>query len=331
VVSFAHPLALLLLLTVPPLLWHWRSRSRGGWQVSDTRPLDFPASPRVRWARRGGLWLRGAGLVLLVVALAGPRWPDLRSRVPVDGIAIAMVLDVSGSMAEQDFPWDGGKISRLDGVKRVFRRFVAGEADAGLPGRRSDLIALVVFATHPETVCPLTLDHAALLKILETQQARVSALEATTNPGDAILWGLNLLNQAPVKRKVLVFLTDGESNVPGKLKPRQAAQIAANLGIAIHAIDASPEPGDKESPGDIVRARETMKALATMTKGECFRARDGEGLARAYERIDQLERSAIESFQYRRWREGWLPFALLGLGCWSVLLVLESTRWRTLP
>ncbi len=332
--SFAHPLALLLLLTAPLLLRHWRRRSRGGWQVSDTRPLDFPASPRARWAARGGLWLRGAGLVLLVVALAGPRWPDRQSRVPVEGIAIAMVLDVSGSMAEEDFPWEGGRISRLDGVKKVFRRFVSGEAaEEGepLPGRANDLVALVVFATHPETACPLTLDHAALLKILEAQEPRVSALEATTNPGDAIAWGLHLLHQAPVKRKVLVFLTDGESNVPGKLKPRQAAQLAANLGIAVHAIDASPELGEKESPGDLARAKETMKAVAEMTKGECFRARDGAGLAQAYQRIDQLERSTIQTPEYRRWHEGWLPPALLGLACWCVLLVQEATRWRTLP
>ena len=139
------------------------------------------------------------------------------------------------------------------------------------------------------------------------------------------------MSNAPVKRKVLVLLTDGENNVPGKLKARQAAQLAANLGIAVHAIDASPEPGGKESPGDLARARETMQALAAMTKGEYFRARDGEALARAYQRIDALERTAVESFQYRLWHEAWLTPALLGLACWCVLLVMESTRWRTLP
>ena len=98
----------------------------------------------------------------------------------------------------------------------------------------------MTFATYPETACPLTLEHGALLSIMEAQEPRGAADEGTTNPGDAVAWALHVLRQAPTRRKVLVFLTDGESNVPGKLSPRQAGQIAANLSIPVYAIDASP-------------------------------------------------------------------------------------------
>ncbi len=37
-----------------------------------------------------------------------------------------MAVDVSGSMGEHDFLWDGAPVSRLDAVKQVFRLFVEG-------------------------------------------------------------------------------------------------------------------------------------------------------------------------------------------------------------
>ena len=95
----------------------------------------------VSWRSWGARWcgigLRALGLALLVAAVAGPRWPDLRTRIDTEGIAIMMLVDVSGSMGEKDFDWDGERISRLDAVKRCFRLFVeggrAGEAPEALP------------------------------------------------------------------------------------------------------------------------------------------------------------------------------------------------------
>jgi Ca-activated chloride channel family protein len=185
---------------------------------------------------------------------------------------------------------------------------------------------------YPETACPRTLDHAALLKIMEAQEPRIAADEGTTNPGDAICWALHALQTAPTRRKVLVFLTDGESNVPGKLKPRQAAQLAANLSIPIYAIDASPaDPKTKEEAEEAVRAKETLQTLAKMTQGLYLRAQDGRGLLHAYESIDRLERERIQSFQVRRFHEGFAWFALAALASWLMVIGLEATIWRRVP
>ena len=82
-----------------------------------------------------------------------------------------MVVDVSGSMgAAKDFQWDDEKITRLDGVKKVFRLFIeGGQTPDGttLPGRPQDLVSIVKYHSFPETACPLTLDHAVLFKILK--------------------------------------------------------------------------------------------------------------------------------------------------------------------
>lgn len=331
--NLTYPWALLLLAFLPLLAWLWLRRTRGAWRFSDARILPPLASRRARWAHWGGLTLRILGLAFAIVALSGPRWPDPQ-RVETEGIAIAMVLDVSVSMGEVDFADGSTKTTRLLGVKKLFRLFVAGgqaSDDVELPGRPSDLMALVTFATHPETACPLTLDHAALLKIMEAQEPRTAAGEGTTNPGDALAWALHVLEQAPTRRKVVVFLTDGESNVPEKLKPRQAAQMAANLGVPIYAIDASPEPKDKEEADEVERARVMMQSITKMTDGTYFRAHDARGLVRAYESIDRLERERIVSFQYRRYHEGFAWFAAAALAAWLLLTALEATMWRKTP
>ncbi len=328
---FTHPWAFLLFPLVPVVAWRLAGRSRGAWRFSDRRLLPRLASWRAIVATWGSPLLRVMALTLTIVALAGPRWVDESQRLPTEGISIAMVLDVSVSMGQNaDFDWENTKITRLLGVKKLFRLFVAGgQGPDGveLKGRPHDLIALAPFATHPETACPLTLEHAALLRKMEAQEHR-----DTTNAGDGIAWGLFVLESASTKRKVLVYLSDGESDPDKKLTPRQAAQLAAGLSIPIYAIDASPEqPEDKKDAKALADARATMQALAKMTQGEYFRAQDGRGLLKAYESIDRIERERILSFQYRRYYEAYLWFALAGLGCWLLLIVLEATFWRRVP
>lgn len=334
--TFAHPEWLLALVLVPPLLWRWRRQG--------TAALRFPAAgewatPRGRslWAQRGGLLLRGVGLVCLVAALAGPRWPDLGSRVPTESLAISMVVDVSASMSDRDFLWQNQVLSRLEGVKKVFRLFVEGGTlpdGATLEPRPYDLLGLTVFATRPEPVCPLTLDHAALLKLLDAQEARTLATEAHSNPGDALALALASLHQAPARRKILILLTDGESNVPPPaLTPRQAAQLAGNLGVPIYAIDAGNEFAEVKEEADkgTSKASASLKEVARLSKGRYFQANDGYSLAQACAEIDRLERDRVQSHQFRRWYEGWVWFALASLAAWFSVVTLESTVWRRIP
>ena len=327
--ALTHPWALPLLVLVPALAWWYARQPRGAWLFSDTRTLPAAGQRRARRARRGGLLLRGAGLTALVLALAGPRWPDPGSRIPTEGVALALVLDVSGSMAEPDFDWDGEKVRRLDAARKVFHRFVTGDPspDGPLHGRPDDLLALVTFATRPETTCPLTLDHVALLRLLDAQEPRTASGEATTNPGDALGWALVVLQQAPVRQRAIVFLTDGESNVPEGLRPRQAAQLAGNLHVPVYTIDAAPESAE----GDAARASAALEAVARLTGGAYFRARDEAALVRACAEIDRLQKDVVQSPEYRRYYEAFAWFALAALACWSLALALEATAWRQVP
>lgn len=272
----------------------------------------------------------------MVLALAGPRWPDPGTRLPVEGIAVVMVLDVSGSMAERDFDWRGDRITRLEAAKRAFRLFVAGGDAAGtrLPGRGGDQIGLVAFAVHPEDTCPLTLSHDALVELLAAEEPR-GLPDTATNIGDALTWGLTKLEPAGDRRKVLVLLSDGEHNVPPPaLTPRQAGQLAANRGVPVYTIDAGPPPTPDAPPED-AQARATgqraLQSVATLTGGKAFAAHDESALVAAIAEIDRLERRPVESFQYRRYSEGYPWFALTALACFAAALGLERTAWRRMP
>lgn len=246
-----------------------------------------------------------------------------------------MVVDVSASMNEKDFAWHDDTLARLDGVKRVFRLFVSGGvAPGGAPfeARSSDLIGLVTFATHADTACPLTLDHEALLKILEAEEARTVAGESTTNPGDALAWALAFLHKAPTRRKIVIFLTDGESNVPPPaLTPRQAGQLAGNLGIPIYALNAGPDSEKVNDRSEAAKTKVSLEEVALLSRGKYFRAQDGAALLEAVSDIDRLERNRIESFHYRHYHEGFAWVAFASLMCWVSLISLESTRWRRIP
>lgn len=340
--SFADPWLLLLLPLVPLVIWRWLKRPRPALRFSDTSLLAKLPQGRSRWIRRFSIAARAIALLLLVLALAGPRLPDQSTRIPVEGIAIAMLVDVSGSMAEQDFDWQGDSISRLEAVQKVFRLFVAGgEAPDGaqLEGRPGDMVALVAFATRPETVCPLTLSHGVLLRELDKQEPRAVPGESETNISDAIIEGLVRLRNGGPKRKVLVLLSDGEHNVPNARSgytPRQAAQIAGSLGIPIYTIDAgSGLASTLEAPraGSLTREAglRTLQEVAKITGGQCFQAHDTATLLDVCRHIDRLERERVESYHYRLYRD---LFPWLGLVAFVLLLLvalLEMTLWQRIP
>jgi Ca-activated chloride channel family protein len=351
--QLSHPAFLWLLLALPPLLW-WSLRRRRAalcHPVAAQAPKPGLPQGRARWARRGGAALRLVALSLLVLALAGPRWPDPGTRIETEGIALVMLVDVSGSMATEDFDWAGSPLSRLEAVKRVFRLFLAGGAPdlktadgeaVSLPGRPTDLVGLVAFATRPEDACPLTLSHSVLLRILDAEQPR-EAGESTTNISDAVALGLHRLQSAGPRRKVLVLLTDGEHNVVHPRSgwtPVEAARAAASLGVPIYALDAGgdvavpeagPTPADAATAATRAEAVRTLQEMAGLTGGRYFAARDTSALLEACHAIDALEPAPIPSFQYRRYREAYPWLCLAGLACWSLALALERTIWRRLP
>jgi Ca-activated chloride channel family protein len=322
-----------------PLVYVLASRLPSVVTVSTVAPLAAaPKSLRTRLAKAPALLL-AAATVLFAVALAGPRTGDTSSHLHREGIAIVMAVDRSGSMNARDFVAGDASVSRLDAVKRVFHEFVEG-GKAG-KGRPDDLVGLVVFGTYADGVCPLTLDHANLLAILDDVKIASEASEASTALGEGLGLAVERLREHKAKSKVVILLTDGVSNA-GDLDPMQAAKLAADNHIKVYTVVAgtkglAPIPVQGPDGREYLRRvyvdvdEDTMKRIAEATGGKYFHARDVEALARVYAEIDQLERSEITEVRYLQYREHYPLLVEAGMGLAMLAALASATFLRRLP
>jgi Ca-activated chloride channel family protein len=335
--EFAQPWFLLAGLLAIPALW-WSLRGAGRVVFSSLRAL--PGGGHT-WRTRLA-WLPDALLALavlsLAVALAGPRGGDFNARIRREGIAVMMAVDVSGSMRALDLSEKNQELTRLDAVKRTFEQFVLG--GHGLDGRDDDAIGLVAFARYADTRSPLTLDHGNLVTA-----ARQLDFARQEEDGTAIGAGLELaverLADYKARSKVVVLLTDGESNVHD-FDEDTAIEDAVKAGIKVYTIGAGTtgvapirvDRGDGRT--DLmqmtVRIDETMlRKIADRTGGQYFRATDNAGLHKIYAQIDKLERSAIEDVRFAEYFQYYGWFVELALVLVVLAFTLRGTVLRRLP
>ena len=347
----------LALIPVVILLMAWRFRRSRSAAVTFSSLADLKSLP-VTWMQRIHHvlpWAYGFGLCLLLLALARPQAGKSESRITGEGIAIELVLDVSGSMEAIDFQLNGSDVNRLEAVKHVISEFVLGSQTSGLTGRKDDLVGLVAFGGFADSKCPLTLDHGGLVQIVSElntpkpvrdrsgniiNEANLRE-EMATAIGDGVALAVDRLRNTNAKSKVVVLLTDGDNNA-GVVEPSDAASIAKESGIKIYAIGIGrdgvvPVPQEDEFGKQVlVPARfrideELLRELAAKTDGQYFHASDTSGLSKVYAQINSLEKSNFEESKFSEYTELFQWFACPGLTIMLVVAVLKETRFRSLP
>src|SRR5262249_29346541 len=121
---FGSPEAFLLLLLLPVVLaWSLRSRHRGAARFSAVGTQTVIWGGWAAWGPRILTGLRGAAVLLLIIALARPQSADARAHTHTEGISIQLVIDNSYSMRTTDYERGDESISRLDAVKYAVRLF----------------------------------------------------------------------------------------------------------------------------------------------------------------------------------------------------------------
>ncbi|HIF92813.1 MAG: VWA domain-containing protein [Myxococcales bacterium] len=289
-------------------------------------------------------WLPAALLAVatlaLSLALAGPRTGNAVSEVKREGIAIAMVVDRSGSMQARDFVRGDTSTSRLDVVKRIFHDFVTGEGGMG-GGRPDDLIGLVSFARYADGLCPLTLDHGSLLAILDQLETPTDQREDGTAVGEGLSLAVERLRRQEATSKIVILLTDGVSNA-GEIEPLQAADLAAQYGIKVYTIGAgytgyAPFPVQRADGRTSLRRvpveidETTLQRIAQRSGGRYFHATDEDGLREVIEEIGRLERSEVSEVRYLEYEAHFAPFVSVALLSVALAALLSSTWLRRLP
>ena len=126
---FATPW-LLLLLAVPVLLMLWPRLTRRRIQMATLQYSDLRLTTHLAPSLRQRVMvalplLRYLGLALLIFALARPQSGNAREIILGEGVDIAIVLDISGSMAALDF-----EPNRLGAAKRVITDFINPSAES---------------------------------------------------------------------------------------------------------------------------------------------------------------------------------------------------------
>jgi Ca-activated chloride channel family protein len=268
--------------------------------------------------------LRVLAIAAIAVALARPEtYRTLRHEI--DTIDIMLVVDMSKSMEETDLPRD-----RLDAAQRVIRRFL----------RRSthDRIGLVVFGQQAMLQCPLTLD-ARVLEQVVADLAIGDVPELGTAIGDGLGLALSQLrddrrepgpDSAPTKSKVVILLSDGDSNWVTRFEPDEAARVAKDMGVKVYTVLVGRE--DPDLFGGMSVNPATLRSIAAMTGGEFFRATDYDSFDRGFQsvrsKLDTTKRVELERIPDKQM---FVPLAILALALLGIELVLSHTRLRRLP
>ena len=142
--------------------------------------------------------------------------------------------DPLGSMqAEMDF---GGKLNRLEVVKKVLSDFIEGDGKT-LTGRSSDLVGLITFARYADTVCPLVLSHNVLLEFLKKTELVQIQSEDGTAIGDAIALAAARLKKAEEESVDLIVLgTHGRTGLDHVLFGSTAEKVVRKSQVPVMTI-----------------------------------------------------------------------------------------------
>jgi Ca-activated chloride channel family protein len=266
--SFAWPLALLLLLVVPLLLgmylWQLRRKRKQAVRFSSVALIRAALPRRSRWRRHVPVALLLASVAGLAFATARP---EVAREVPLSRTSIILTLDVSGSMCSTDI-----EPNRLTVAQEAARAFVKDQ----VAGTR---IGIVAFAGFAQLIVPPTTDKAKrteAINNLTTSRGTVigaamlqalnaiAAVNPDVQPASPDVTGGDEGGAPPAVTPnttdnfvpdIIVLLTDG-ANTRG-IDPVDAAQQVAGQRVRVYTIGFGTT-----NPTQMVCTREQLGAGA---------------------------------------------------------------------
>ncbi|HEY1187091.1 MAG TPA: VWA domain-containing protein [Gemmata sp.] len=289
-VRFARPFALWLLLLLPllGLLNRFAARRRKRAIASIGRPaavagLLTHARPTRRWL--GLAYPLAWGL--LILGVAGPRWGKSDEPGIAIGRDVVIVIDLSRSMLAEDMDspqaktrWEGARAGALDLLGAMARR----------GGHR---VGVVVFASRPKVLCPLTTDykHArAVLEAIDGQypppECKAGAdpdLTSGTRFGSALVAAVGTHDARFKGAQDIFLISDGDDPEEGDREWVKGANAARTANIPVYTVGVGnptvptfPDPDALDFNTKLEDAEDKpLKLIAGETQGRYESARTG--------------------------------------------------------
>src|SRR3990167_6350425 len=270
-------------------------------------------------------WIRVAILGLLVFLLGKPQYVDSKSKINVQGIDIILALDMSGSMCCMDDLDD--QRSRLQVAKQEALNFIEQ--------RTNDAIGVVLFGRYALVRCPLTLDKMVLKEIVSDLELGKPSedMQKDTMLSQGLITAVRRLQNSKAKSKIVVLLTDGAPS-PGDLNPKDAIQVAKDLGVKVYTIGiGGAQGGFVQDP--IFGLQQTasplnkqlLEHIATETGGQFFEAQKPKDLKRIYQIIDTLEKQSYQTELYAKYHDYFMPFLWIAVALLLCELFMATWVW----
>lgn len=258
---------------------------------------------------------------MLIAACARPIWLGDPITFHPKQRDLMLVVDLSGSMAQEDMKLGDEYIDRLSATKTVLKHFIQK--------RQGDRLGLILFADHAYLQTPLTFDRQTIEKQLD--RTVIGLVGQQTALGDGIGLATKTFIDDDAPQRVMIVLSDGSNNA-GVLSPNEAAQLAKKYHATIYTVGLGA--GEmlvkqffmtrKVNTAEDLDEK-TLQQVADLTGGQYFRARDTEDLEQIYNTINQLEPVTGQSQTWRP-QTDWFHYPLAA----SLVLSLIVFAWRRL-
>lgn len=224
--------------------------------------------------------------------------PMMRLSGEKEGVNVVLVIDSSGSMQAQDF-----KPDRMASAKESAIKFIEQL-------ETKDNVGVVSFSDSTRIVSFLTNDKNRAIE--KTQSIKAGGGTAI---GDGLAMGVDMVTSIPNKKKLVIFLSDGEQTA-GQISIDDAILYANSEEVIVYTIGV----GSNENvvlgydwfgrPQYAKLDEASLKKIAENTNGEYFRATDSLSLNEIYEKLPEKIKKEKELQSISTWFI-WLSIALI--------------------
>jgi Ca-activated chloride channel family protein len=263
-------------------------------------------------------------LAALIFIIARPQLGKSFTENKHKGLDILFAIDTSESMSALDLTLNAQTVDRLTALKSILKSFVLK--------RDKDRLGIIVFGEEAFTQSPLTLDHGAVLTMIDN--LHIGMVGKATAIGSAIALSVKRLKDLEAKSKILILMTDGQ-NTAGDIDPLTAVELAKSYDIKVYTVGIGREgevPIKVQTPqGPIMVKQKTMIDeellidLAESTGGQYYRAQTSADLKKIYENIDKLEKTEIKVKKYNSFIDIYQNFLWFVFFAFMVELFLLNT------